>query len=158
MELVKVAAGKYVFQLGKLEWPVLGRLLELYPVVPTSHHRLSRNEAGGGARPADDALLQEAMAEHRRQNQQRVGLLLRNHYRVTPHAAGHRLVLTREDLEWLLQVLNDVRIGSWLKLGCPDPDQGRAFALNQTSIPHLVTMDQAGRFEGALLAALEEDG
>ncbi len=31
------------------------------------------------------------------------------------------LVVSNDDREWLLQILNDIRIGSWMKMGCPDP-------------------------------------
>ena len=60
--------------------------------------------------------------------------------------------LSGSELEWLLQVLNDIRVGSWIILG--SPEQWFEAATPQTA-PHLWAMELAGAFEMAFLPAVE---
>jgi hypothetical protein len=66
--------------------------------------------------------------------------------------AGLRFTLTASEMEWLLQVLNDVRVGSWLALG--EPEELEIPEVNRTNAPYLLAMESAGYFESALLDAL----
>jgi len=61
---------------------------------------------------------------------------------------------TIAEIEWLLQILNDVRVGSWLSLGSPDEELELSL-LNAKTAPHFWTMQLAGEFEMRLLKALE---
>jgi hypothetical protein len=65
------------------------------------------------------------------------------------------MALTEHQIEWLLQVLNDIRVGSWLALGSPDEKQGKQLRLNLQSAQYLWTMELCGQFESALLSARE---
>ena len=67
-------------------------------------------------------------------------------------AAGIHFTLTAPQVEWLLQVFNDVRVGSWLALG--EPEELEIPEVNQTNAPYLLAMESAGHFEAALLSAL----
>jgi len=53
-----------------------------------------------------------------------------------------------------LQVLNDVRVGSWIALGSPDPESGKKILFNEKLLPHFRTMELAGAFEMVFLDAL----
>ncbi len=64
---------------------------------------------------------------------------------------GCRLSLGQADLEWLLQILNDIRVGNWILLGSPEE---RREVLNAKTAPHLWAMEMAGWFEMSLLEAL----
>ena len=46
-------------------------------------------------------------------------------------ASGLQLTLSGPEIEWLLQVLNDVRVGSWIALGSPDPESGKKIVFNE---------------------------
>jgi hypothetical protein len=50
-----------------------------------------------------------------------------------------------------MQVLNDVRVGSWVILGSPDKKPAE---LNATTAPHFLAMEMAGYFQMQLLEAL----
>ena len=54
-------------------------------------------------------------------------------------------------IEWLLQILNDVRLGMWVKLGSPkDLEVAARDAAPEQMLP-LVLMDAAGMFQMVLL-------
>jgi predicted house-cleaning NTP pyrophosphatase (Maf/HAM1 superfamily) len=60
--------------------------------------------------------------------------------------------LSPAEIEWLLQVLNDVRVGGWLALG--EPEELEPPEINETNAPYLLAMEAAGYFQAQLLAAL----
>ena len=59
MKFVRSKLNHLVFQLGRREHQLLVDLLQLYPLIPTRHHRLSRT-ADPHAVQADQQLLEEA--------------------------------------------------------------------------------------------------
>ena len=60
----------------------------------------------------------------------------------------------RAEVEWLFQVLNDVRVGSWVRLGSPE---GKPREVTIATAPHFVAMEMAGYFEAELLEALSRE-
>jgi len=58
-------------------------------------------------------LLDEALAEQRAANQAQVEKMLSASPPVTRDEKGWRLALSGAELESLLQVLNDIRVGNW---------------------------------------------
>lgn len=154
MRLLQVQRDRYVFQLGRRDQALLFGVLKLYPVTPASHHRITRADV-----PAPDSanqgMLDEAIAAHTAESKKRVGQFLTNPARFSAAEDGHRLTLEREEIEWLLQVLNDVRVGSWLMLGCPDPDAGGVPEVTSGNRRYFLAMELAGHFESVLLRALD---
>ena len=69
-------------------------------------------------------------------------------------AAGYQASFSPGEIEWLLQVLNDVRIGSWLALGSPDQQLELREGMTKQTMSHLVTMEMAGYFESCFLDAI----
>jgi len=141
----------FVFHLGKREKHLLLETLQLYPLIPASRHRITRN----GDSPADDErprLLEEALAEHRRENRRQLQAMLNEKHRFQETEAGFQLNLSAPQMEWLLQVLNDIRVGSWLALG--EPEQGDEPEPSKTNAQCLLALEVCGLFESALLAAL----
>lgn len=135
------------------ETAVLLTLLKLYPRVPPAHHRLSKTGTGPDASSAQQ-LLDEALAEQRAANKLELAAMFADPKRFRPLKRGSRLALTRGDLEWFLQVLNDIRVGSWILLGSPDE---RIPDLNTKSIVDIWAMEMAGAFQMQLLEALTGD-
>jgi hypothetical protein len=153
MKLVRATKTGLVFDLGQREEQMLLRLLKLYPCVPAAHHVLSK----AGRLPAAEAnqqLLDEALAEQRAQNKKQLQTLLANPHRLDRTDSGARLSLSPAEAEWFIQVLNDIRVGSWILLGSPD---GRPMELTPEKAPHFVAMERAGYFQMQLLEALEKD-
>lgn len=130
--------------------------LSRYPLVPPAHQSLSKGPAAAETE-TDQRLLDEALAEQRQENQRHLKALLKDSQRFKEIENGCRLTLSAGDVEWLLQVLNDVRVGSWIMLGAPEKDLWD-FDLNETTAPHAWAMEIAGLFQMQLLEALSSGG
>lgn len=141
------------FRLTHTERDLLKQILRLYPVVPGSHAKLSKSLVGRAA--ADNQkLLDEALAEQRARHKRRLDEWLDDKSHFRQMKSGCVLKLLRSETEWLLQVLNDIRVGNWLLLGSPeertDPDE---------LAPQLqrvwAAMEISGMFQMTLLQALD---
>jgi hypothetical protein len=152
MKLLRKANDKFVFHLGKKDRPMLCAVLDHYPVVPSAHHRLSRS-ASVSQNEVNQRLLDEALAEQRQENKRQLQALLADPVRFKETAHGWHLTLSSADIEWLLQVLNDIRVGSWIVLGAPEQELWN-LPLNEKTTPHALAMEMAGYFEVRLLEAL----
>lgn len=150
MKLVRATKAKLVFHLGRREEQLLRQVLKLYPRVPSAHHALSKSNRLHN-REANQRLLDEALAEQRAECKQQVAALLADPRRLTHTEAGGRLSLSSAEVEWVLQVLNDIRVGSWIVLGAPEE---RLPELNETNAPNVWAMEMAGHFQAQLLEAL----
>jgi len=143
---------KYHLQLGKREKIVLFDLLELYPQIPPGHFQLSK--AGEVPDPeANQRLLDEALAEQRTASKNQLHALLSDAERCQETQTGFRLRLSEGEVEWLLQVLNDIRIGSWIRLGSPQAKLEMA-RLKAETMPFFLAMEMAGTVQMALVSAL----
>ncbi len=152
MKFLRATKSGHVFQLKPLEQHLLLEVLSLYPLVPTTHHRL--NKSGDDPQlDENQQLLEESLAEHRRENQRQVLDMLKQPQCLHETESGFELKLTRTQIEWLLQALNDVRVGSWLALGKPEADTVITPDTQQIARYHLA-MDVCGMFQSMLLASL----
>ena len=79
--------------------------------------------------------------------------MLNDPQRFQENQAGYSLSLNAYQLEWLLQVLNDVRVGSWLMAGSPDEKKGKPAKINLKTAPYLWAMEICGAFQMAMLEA-----
>ncbi len=151
MKLLRGGKTGHVFHLGQREKQLLLETLKLYPLVPAAHHRLSKDGKGLKA-DEDQRLLEEALAEQRQENRRHVLAMLNEPQRFRGTKSGFELRLTPAQVEWLLQVLNDVRVGSWLALG--QSEQGEEPKLTKQNVKYYLAMELCGLFESAFLAAL----
>jgi len=153
MKLVKATKSRLVFELGQREKRSLPHILKQYPCVPSAHHVLSKSGRVPD-RAASQQLLDEALAEQREENRKQVRALLADPRRFEPTETGARLSLSPAEAEWLMQVLNDIRVGSWVILGSPDR---KPVELSAANAPHFLAMEMAGYFQMQLLEALERE-
>lgn len=149
MKFLKAEKGRFAFRIQREEKQLLFRILELYPLVPSSHHQLSRSEE----RPDDQRLLEEALAAERVQHREQLAKWRKTRAGLCRKSPKGRLSLKAAEFEWLLQVLNDVRIGSWVALGSPDGPAEYLAVLNERTARHFWAMETAARFQMVLLAA-----
>lgn len=153
MNLLKREKNRFTFHLPKREKQLLLAVLGRYPLVPARHQPLSKS-AAPDRNESNQRLLDEALAEQRQENRRRLRTLLEDTRHFRKAQTGWHLVLSGSEVEWLLQVLNDVRVGSWVLLGAPADDLWN-FDLNEQTAPHAWTMEVAGWYEAALLEALQ---
>jgi hypothetical protein len=150
VKLLRSGKSAFAFQLSPREKQLLLETLELYPLVPAAHHRLSR-KPGNAESEENQRLLEESLAEQRKENRKQVQAMLEQPDRFRETKSGFQFSLKHSEVEWLLQVLNDVRVGSWLALGEPEP--GTLPAISEQNFRYLVAMEVSGAFESLLLSA-----
>ena len=146
-------AGKFQFHLGRREKLLLLEILKLYPRIPATHHQLSKS-AGLPDAAASQRLLDEALAEQRAESKKKLKALLTNPRQVQDTETGCRLLLAPPEVEWLLQILNDIRVGSWINLGSPELKLEISL-LNEKTAPDFWAMEWAGHFQMQFLQALD---
>jgi len=151
VKLVQRSKGGFVFELQSRERELLFAALDLYPMVPISRHRLNR-ESAADAPSEHQQWLEQALDEQRAQNRRQIDKFLRSSEHWRDGADRIQLKLKSTELDWLLQVFNDVRVGCWLELGEPDGDNPPQ--LTGANYQHLVNMEVCGAFESILLSAL----
>ena len=156
MKLFWAHGETFEFQIGRREKDLLLDLLKLYPLVPEAYHRLSR----GSQIPNQEEnqhLLDEALKAQRLANQKIILAMLDEPGRFAVGPSGFRTSFTRVEIEWLLQVLNDIRIGSWIALGSPGYSEEEGYLHDHKSVRHAVAMEIAGGFESHFLGAVSGD-
>jgi hypothetical protein len=152
VKLLRVENDRYFFRLGYGEKDLLEFLLRLYPMIPSAYQPLSKTSA---KMDENQRLLDEALAEQRKENKQHVEELLNDAGRFKETHAAIEMNLTASEIEWLLQVLNDVYVGHWILLGSPE-DQSRIKPTAQNAAYEL-TMDFASDFQMDLLKAIKHN-
>lgn len=160
-----------VVTMGKREKQLFLSVLKQYAVLDIRTQPLTRRGGLPDEETAEE-LLAQSRAEQRAENLRKLETLLQSaadHPEEHP-PEGHappepdqpepktkrpsgswRLALSLEDAEWLLQVLNEIRVGAWLKLGCPE---NRIPKLTSATAREIWTMEICGYFQMQLLEAL----
>jgi hypothetical protein len=142
-----------IFQLSNRERGALIKILRAYPVVPPAHQQVSR-ELKDPHVTDYQRLLDEALAEQRTANKRHLEEWLATPERFQKTKGGCRFTLERADTEWLLQVLNDIRVGHWLRLGSPEPGDLKPHSIGLKRLPIWLAMEMSGYFQMSILEAL----
>lgn len=130
------------------------KLLALFPVLSTSYHKATRNS---DARKIgiDPELLEQALADQQKELKEAVQKMIKQPSRFKLHDLGYVFTVKVNEMEWLLQLFNDIRVGSWVKLGSPKRDGGAGIEITEQNIELAWAMEMAGLFEHTLLEALD---
>jgi len=154
VKLLRASRHRLTFLLASQEKQVFGQLLELYPRILPAHHRVSKS-ASSPHPEESQRLLDEELAEQRAAHKKQIRTLLNHPERFEPAEKGEwRLSISRTEGEWLLQVLNDIRVGSWLNLGSPEDIRA---AFNDNTAADFWAMEVSGFFQIQLLGALNRE-
>ena len=149
MKLLRVEKDRHVFQLVPKEKDWLTIVLRLYPVIPSAHQSLSKSSTPD---KANQRLLDEALAEQRKENKKLVEDLLTDPKRFRDVGNSVEMTLTSAEIEWVLQVLNDVHVGNWILLG--SPEKRPRFSPESENAHFILVMDLACMFQSELLEAI----
>jgi len=155
VKLIKQTKGRRVFQITRREKQLLFEILKLYPLIPIAHHRLSRT-ADADAIEADQRLLEEALAERRKENRKQLIAMLTDENRFVAAGDAFRFTVSAHQTDWLLQILNDIRVGSWVKLGCPDEEHGKPATLKDEDLYYYFAMEYCFLLQCALLSTFDD--
>ncbi len=129
------------FSMNDGEWHLLDYLLTSYPMATDVWPQNESSPAKGPVGP-DPMLLSAALAETKRAHQNKIALFLEK--QPTPKNSKHfEFVLPLEEVEWFLQVVNEVRVGAWYALGCPEEDPGTLATQPDIDYGNLLRMEFA---------------
>src|ERR1700744_3107219 len=106
------------FFLNPTELQLLDSLLKKFPFTENAAARISRHQKDKSTKEREK-LLNESLAEHRRELKRSAEGLLAPE-KVKPWRKGQLLTLAPDEVETLLQILNDIRVGCWRALGEPE--------------------------------------
>ena len=99
------------------------------------------------------------MAEERRSHQKTVQQFFSNQRRFQAGPEDRLfLELTEAESDWLLRILNDLRVGSWVKLGRPAQEEYSRLQPTPDNVADLATLMWTGQMQGVLLEALGHPG
>ena len=102
-------------------------------------------------------LLDEAMATRRKEARTELEEWLRSDGRFAHTDEGEELRLHNDEVEWLLQILNNVRVGAWQHLGEPENLADAFRSATEESIRFLTVMEMAGNFQSMLFLDEENE-
>jgi len=146
--------GALVFQLSKQEVEWLLGVLKLYPQLDSNCHRITRGAAD--EIQAEQQWLEDAMTQRRGEHRRKLEKFLSTPGRFRHEAPDQfRFALTGEQMEWLLQILNDVRVGCWVKIGRPELEPLRKTKLTAEEARALSALELSGFFQMILLGACD---
>lgn len=151
MKALRSAENCWEIQLGHWEMSQFLELLSLYPCVPPAHHVISSDPGEKERVASSQVLLDEALEEHRRELRESIEAFLTDPGRCQANTKGGKLKLSAMDLEWVLQVLNDIRVGSWIRAGSPESGTPVVTGENARDI---WAMEVSGYFQMSLLEAV----
>lgn len=153
MKLIEKTTEGLTFQVSRREKVLLVGVLQLYPILPDDYHH--QPKAGDDAKLKEAGeLLNEALLGETSENKARVLNFIQDHQRFEETEAGILLRLKTDEVEWVLQVLNEIRVGSWRSLGSPSGEIDAETMIKKA--PSIWAMELTGRFQHLLLVALDQ--
>lgn len=152
MKLLEAKDGLFVFRFSQRERMLLTHVLKQFPVGGGPVAPLSKS--GDPETLADsEPLLADALAEQEAENRRLRDAFLGESGRFAEDGKNHfRVRLTTVQMDWLLRVLNEVRVGLWRKLGQPTDLAPLVLA---GKLDEVVTMELCAGFQTQVLAALD---
>lgn len=152
MKLIGVKEDQLKFQFTAQEKDLFLASLSFYPLLNPDFHHLSRNP--DEKIQAEQELLRAAMEEERSSNKKALNEFVDN-LGWSGHEKQFTLDVSVEQVDWLLRVLNDVRVGAWDIVGRPDEKTRKEFDLQSKNSHYYGVMELSGFFQSAFLQALE---
>lgn len=139
-----------------MEKDLLVETVNLFPVTTENTQSVSKT-GDPDELEENQALLDEAMAAHKQESKDWIKGILHNSTRLKFYQDAYHLWLRVEEIEPLLQILNDVRVGSWIQLGCPENVSELNMAeVSTDNARYAWAMEVSGAFEAFFLSTLNE--
>ena len=151
MKLVVRKNDLWVYAMNDRERSFFQDMLDLYPQLPDSHHRLSAGVVSDGW-AEQQRFLEESMKEYRLENKRQLQELLAGEGRFKKTEDGFLLEFSSEQREILLQLFNDIRVGFWLQLGSPEEEDKLELCRDPKNLPKLMAMEFCAAFQVMLIS------
>lgn len=155
MKLLNKTGEKFVFELMSEEKELLSKIFGLYPMLDRDKIELSKTIKDEQICQSKK-ILSDAFKEFQDSNKRFISELFEksNNFKPSEDYEYYTLELDGEQIERLLQILNDIRVGMWQKLGCPDLENRKDFIRSAEDVFAVYIMDICEYFEYYLLKAL----
>jgi hypothetical protein len=154
MRLYREPGDKLKFVINREEREVVVFLLGRYPVLDPSYHQLSQ-PAHREALAAEQALLTEHLTEDQQSNRRRIAEFIQNRLPdPDPQAPPLPVIVTLAEADWLLRIVNDIRVGCWVRLGRPESDELHLPSAAGHSAGDYAAMELSGLIQMVLLEAI----
>jgi hypothetical protein len=137
------------YQFNQPEGDCLKSMLSQFPVTANIHAKISKTDADPKSIEREK-LLNESLAEHRRELKKQAANLM-GAGKLKRGENGYLLTLNPEEREFLLQILNDIRMGCWHVLGEPEELEPEGPPQTEKEMVFYSLMNLAGYFEASLL-------
>jgi hypothetical protein len=145
-------AGKFTFRFEQAEREWFRHIMNLYPAQQTPLRPI--NDDGGA-----NELLEKALAEGRKKLREDADVLLKaGSLEIDPQFNEFwDLTLSAVEVEMLLQILNNVRVGLWLRLGKPEPSVEQLLPKkpSEDQVRAHMVMHVCAAWQGSLMAAVD---
>ena len=144
--------------LDQREWRIFSALLAQYASgldrpLPTSH------SSEDPVIEESNTWLREMQATHRQNLVRRAATWLEAGSTPSQEDASQKMLrLSGHDVEWMLQVFNDLRFSHWMLLGCPNEADLKGEKWTEAQLPSVWSMGLCGMFQSVLLQALNGSG
>jgi len=155
VKLLNKTSEKFVFELMSEEKELLSKIFGLYPMLDRDKIELSKTIKDEQICQSKK-ILSDAFKEFQDSNKRFISELFEksNNFKPSEDYEYYTLELDGEQIERLLQILNDIRVGMWQKLGCPDLENRKDFIRSAEDVFAVYIMDICEYFEYYLLKAL----
>lgn len=150
MNLVSANEHGVVFGVHSGERELFERTLERYPVIPGARAPLTREGSEEDLAEAQE-MLETLTREAKAENVRRVADFLRKPRQFEAKDGVLRLNVARGELNWLLEIVNEIRVGVWSRLGEPDPGN---IPFNTSNIEDWIAMEYCAEIQMNLLEVL----
>jgi hypothetical protein len=147
------------FDLNALETQLLSFTLASYPmahepwsVPPAAREKTNRRPA---APSPDPELLSATLGEMKEAHRSRLEAFLSGPGLQQQPDGGSRLVLPLADVDWFMQVVNELRVASWYRLDCPEQHEEAAIEKHPERLHDFLRMDFSGMLLDGILRALD---
>jgi hypothetical protein len=149
MKLVRQTKDGWQYQLNPAEANCLRRLLNQFPITASATVKISRTDRD--PQTVDrEKLLNESLADHREKLKKKARDLI-GADKFKARDKSWLLCINSEEREFLFQILNDIRVGSWRALGEPEnPEPQTPHPTEREKVFHNI-MNLAGYFEHKLV-------
>lgn len=151
MKLLEATEHDLIFAMSPNQRATFERVLREYPANTGQKTALSRTCEEDELTDAQE-FLEEAMAERRTENQRNVRNFLREPGRFEELEDEIQLRLRRTRVNWLLEVLNEIRVGHWHEIGSPEIEET---VLTPENVEVYISMQLCAEFQMVLLSALD---
>jgi len=152
MKCIRKGDGRFDMALDEEEWQALKNVLIQYPKTPADHHSLmSKDDQDPDLRESDD-WLKESGSQHQGERKQQVKAWIESIHPVEGDGkTEYKIECNPDRADWLIEILNDIRVGCWLSLDCPTPDDLADGEWKREDWPTMWAMEISGMFQSVIL-------